>query len=122
MIYFIGTDWDSPVKVGKTKDEKKRLSHLQVGNPNELKILKLIRGYGCEEARIHRVLSDYRIRGEWFEGPPVKAFLDNAEWEIIDGGASDYGEINGKIKERLLSFDRSLEVLTDHYHEFIKRC
>lgn len=69
MIYFIFDELSNAVKIGKTKDEEvyTRLSMLQVGNPRELKLLGVVKGYTEEEKELHYKFREYAIRGEWFD-------------------------------------------------------
>lgn len=60
-----------PLKVGRAKNVAQRLADLQVANPYEL---TLIDGFACGtmktacelETFVHRKLSAFHIRGEWF--------------------------------------------------------
>ena len=66
MVYFIQSG--DAVKIGYTSfdDVKERMSHLQTGNPGELKTLLFMDGSRKDEANFHEMFSIYRIRGEWF--------------------------------------------------------
>jgi len=63
-------------KIGYTKNLKKRLRELSVGNPGELNIIKYHKtDIGVKiETIVHRFLKTNKIKGEWFN-------LNN---EIID--------------------------------------
>lgn len=73
FLYVIGpVGRDSPVKVGATKGLRRRLSWIQVGNPEELEVkLSLYcptAAVGTElERRIQHILRKNHIRGEWFD-------------------------------------------------------
>lgn len=109
MIYFIGTDWESPVKIGKANDPEKRLRAIQVGNPNDLKILHLEQGGHLIEKRLHRCLSEFRIRGEWFEGDACRKMVKQLEFVLPERAMKipsknfvrDYLEGIGIICDRL---------------------
>jgi len=77
MIYFIGQDWDHPVKIGIAKNPKSRLGQLQTGNPSRLKILDTYEPKGVDdcdvEKRMHKAIKEYRLTGEWFDGPAAMA-------------------------------------------------
>jgi len=67
-VYFIRSE-TGEVKIGVSKDPKKRLSSLQAGNPVTLEILttrKSNRPYELE-SKLHSILSDLRVSGEWFD-------------------------------------------------------
>lgn len=106
IVYFI-TDGIGNVKIGITGTNKKhgklsdaealesvktRLSILQTGNANELKILALVL---CDdkskalllESSLHNYFSEYRKVGEWFSIKPIVEFLfqfdqDNLKFEF----------------------------------------
>lgn len=56
-------------KVGRAADPDARLAGLQTGHPRELVILRRYRTLNMErdEKRMHRILGDFRVRGEWFD-------------------------------------------------------
>lgn len=55
-------------KIGKTTLDSldNRVSALQVGNPEELKLLAVIDGYSDVEEALHAKYSEFKVRGEWF--------------------------------------------------------
>lgn len=65
-LYFIQVGETGPIKIGSAKDVKYRLRHLQCGNPDELRVLHVVRNAGGYEREAHRALVHLRIRGEWF--------------------------------------------------------
>lgn len=80
-LYFIRCS-AGPVKVGRAKNVAKRLSDLQVANPYELTLIDgfecgLVRTVAEIESFVHRKLSAFHIRGEWFttEAEPFIARL-----------------------------------------------
>jgi hypothetical protein len=66
LVYFIRSGDRGPVKIGWTTDVPERVSRLQMGNPEPLRVLAIWPGGADEEARIHAEWSRLRIRGEWF--------------------------------------------------------
>lgn len=75
-VYFIQAGKTGPIKVGKSSDVRSRIRDFQTGNAEQLRVI-------CElplctqgaEGRLHRLLADHRIRGEWFEAEPVLELL-----------------------------------------------
>lgn len=69
VVYVVGNSEKASVcKVGTTTNPEKRFSALQVGFPWQLRVYKMYRGEGPRfEYRIHQLLDDERIRGEWFK-------------------------------------------------------
>lgn len=59
------------IKVGKTKDPKLRLATHQIGNPLPIRMLKKFKtnDMNATERKLKHLLSDWRIRGEWFDIP-----------------------------------------------------
>ena len=54
------------IKIGRSSDVKRRLSTLQVDNPDNLKIKYIAYGKGMYEKSIHRLFDYLNIKGEWF--------------------------------------------------------
>lgn len=65
-IYFIQEE-DGPVKIGRADYPASRLASMQSGNPRELHMLGWFEAPAEVERQLHSLLSQYRIRGEWFE-------------------------------------------------------
>lgn len=63
-VYFIGAG--SRVKIGYSSDPEKRLTELQVGNPDRLTILATLDGGAVLENTIHAAFARDRLDGEWF--------------------------------------------------------
>lgn len=70
FVYFIcNENFDGKVKIGRSKNPDKRLKQLQTGNPNILKIYRLIK-FDPKinmEVIIHKYFRDVNIINEWFE-------------------------------------------------------
>lgn len=64
MIYFISNG--TYTKIGKADNPEKRIKELQTGCPETLEIKLVIDGDEEKENMLHKALSKYRIRGEWF--------------------------------------------------------
>lgn len=89
------------IKIGIAADAEKRLDALQTGCPYELEYWKSIGttdAPACERY-LHRGISGYRVRGEWFDVPteafeallgaevadpesPVLTVVDRRTWEV----------------------------------------
>lgn len=73
-VYFIQVGEAGPVKIGTTRDPKKRLQILQCANPDVLELRLAVPE--ADEAIFHRRFSHLRIRGEWFRfDGSLRAFL-----------------------------------------------
>jgi hypothetical protein len=79
IVYAIQTtEPASPVKIGYTTAGglTDRVASLQTGNPSRLFVIAQAPGYLSHEQRAHKVLTRYRLTGEWFEWcPRVAAFI-----------------------------------------------
>jgi len=66
-LYSIVTDGSEPaVKIGVSANPLFRLKCLQASCPIALRLLGSVRGTPAYERKVHRRLSDYHLRGEWF--------------------------------------------------------
>jgi hypothetical protein len=88
FIYFIQIAEDGPIKIGRTRDVKKRLYTLQTGHHKELRVVHMEsppRGESLRvEQKYHALFKNLRIRGEWFKpGPALLDFIGKAPltWE-----------------------------------------
>ena len=77
-LYVIrsGDKDNNPIKIGIAKNVDGRLKELQIGNPQQLFVLYKIpmksRSHAyMVEARLHRQLNKYKIRGEWFKARSI---------------------------------------------------
>jgi hypothetical protein len=66
-VYLIGADDDERVKIGWARVPERRLAALQIGHPDQLKLLAVIPGTRRLEHDIHRKLIYARLGGEWFD-------------------------------------------------------
>ena len=69
-VYII-SDGSGYLKIGVAASLEKRVKQLQTGNPNELKVIGVIRcanrtEAGQMEARLHRILDACKYRNEWY--------------------------------------------------------
>lgn len=75
-IYVIGVQ-EEPIKVGKATDTEKRLSSLQVGCPDRLKLFYRhnVRSHLATaiERAVHADLSEFHRHGEWFNASWMRA-------------------------------------------------
>jgi len=78
FVYVIGAQ-DNPVKIGHANRVETRLTSLQMGNPDELKILgKVVVPWDLAEIiekRTHVALSAHHRRGEWYNVSAEAALL-----------------------------------------------
>jgi hypothetical protein len=87
-LYFIQSDVTGMIKVGRSKNPGKRLKQLQTGNPNRLKLIACFENYGWKEKLIHKRLSSWSEKGEWFNYECVGSIPDDL-YEQIDFGSFD---------------------------------
>ena len=73
------------LKIGKSIwHPKMRLDSLQTGNPRSLKLIAY--SVLLTESTVHRHLSRWRVRGEWFE-PSVEVLRYISTWCWVDASA-----------------------------------
>jgi hypothetical protein len=84
MIYFTQDTQTKAIKIGYSKDPKKRRSGLQTATPNQLILLGVIHGGLEHERAYHKKFADYRIQGEWFKGDILPAVLEIIAKNPID--------------------------------------
>lgn len=66
-VYFILCPAVNAVKIGYSTNLKSRISSLQTGNPERLKLLTWMPGGRKEESILHNFFADYSVGvGEWF--------------------------------------------------------
>tara|TARA_B100000085_G_C18500857_1_gene495419 strand:- start:895 stop:1200 length:306 start_codon:yes stop_codon:yes gene_type:complete len=87
-LYIIQSDVTGMIKIGRSKNPRKRLKQLQTGNPNKLKLIAAFEGQGWREKIIHERLSRYRLEGEWFSYDCVGSIPDSM-YEQISFGSFD---------------------------------
>jgi len=111
-VYFVHDKKNNALKIGKTDTLTKRLSDLQVGNPNTLVVLQFIR---CEsstaaellESQLHKTFEHLSIRGEWFiyeEREFEQLFAEGLNFKFKEKrdpltSSTLYGESNWGIKK-----------------------
>lgn len=67
MIYFIRHGNTDYIKIGYSRSNPmRRMSLLQCGNPIELKMIGTAHGEVIHEKRLHRMMADKRVSGEWY--------------------------------------------------------
>lgn len=78
--YFIENVETGRIKVGRARNPGKRLRSLQTGSDCRLRIIGHIPADDATEARLHELLRQHHVRGEWYAAaarPTVIAILDN---------------------------------------------
>lgn len=66
MIYLIICEDNDTCKIGFSDNPSKRLSSLQTGNPQQLRLDKVIKGDKQLEKELHERFKEFRVNGEWF--------------------------------------------------------
>lgn len=93
IIYFVYEDRAQLVKIGMTRDLKKRLSGLQVSSAHPLVVIGHVRGPKELERLLHTAFQHDHVRGEWFKlSDPLLGAVEAG----MDGGLSG---ILGYVKE-----------------------
>ena len=105
-VYFIHDENSNTVKIGKANDIVARLNDLQVGNSNELKIIKIIECITEEESyliekRLHEKYKHLHTRGEWFHYTS-EFYGDNIDNIITSRNKRDKLEVEGLFGKETL--------------------
>lgn len=87
-LYFIQSDKTGRIKIGRAKDPHKRIRELQTGNAEQLKLIAYFEGWAWRERKLHALLKDFRLQGEWFSYDCVSCIPDDI-YELIEFGAFD---------------------------------
>jgi Meiotically up-regulated gene 113 len=84
-VYFIRNAREDTIKVGHSRDPRKRLSDLQVGCSSQLELIGVIAAAPEIEPIVHQQLREGRIRGEWFwdRGVTSQWLLDMTQGEPL---------------------------------------
>lgn len=67
LVYVIGAEGSSVVKIGVTADIAKRLVFIQTGNPERLVVRWKTPGDRRLEKQLHVRFESLRLEGEWFD-------------------------------------------------------
>ena len=78
FVYFIRLKGTGYVKIGKSKNPKRRLESLRTSNPLECELVGALPEVGNNtEFAFHSRFADYHFRGEWFlERGGLRQFLE----------------------------------------------
>lgn len=76
MIYFAQDTTSKALKIGYSKDPKKRRSGLQTASPNPLDLLGVVHGGLEHERAYHKKFKQERIHGEWFHDSILPEVLE----------------------------------------------
>lgn len=89
-LYIVQSDITGDIKIGRSKNPRKRLKQLQTGSPTKLKLLVEIPNAGYYEKILHKKLEKYKIRkrGEWFSfnctGNLPDWLTEAIDWDIAN--------------------------------------
>lgn len=87
-LYFIQQGKSGPIKIGIATDLVRRLLQLQNGNPEQLCLLRALRGADyAVEAKVHERFAKERVLGEWFEpSSRLLRFIESVDYCSHCGG------------------------------------
>lgn len=66
-VYFVQAGTDGPVRIGTSTRVAHDLNMIQAELPFQLQVLRITRGDRSLEGRLHKALSEYCLRGDWYE-------------------------------------------------------
>lgn len=70
-LYVIRSGKSAFVKIGRAENIARRLDMLQAGNPEPLRLIRVLPGGAAEEVWFHRRYAHLRTRREWFRFCPT---------------------------------------------------
>lgn len=77
-VYFITCRDLGVVKIGYAENPYSRLNNIRVACPVEVELELILEGSFAEEKALHRLLKEYRVRGEWFLiTPAIESLIAN---------------------------------------------
>lgn len=108
-VYLAEAEGTNKYKIGISKNPKKRIDSLQVGNGEKLVLIKEFKtkhNFVLESA-LHRNFSSKHVVGEWFEltEQDVKGFLEVCQ--KLEGNFDVLAESNWHYQEKVLKWKRS---------------
>jgi hypothetical protein len=77
-LYIIRAGKSSLFKIGISRAPGARLGELQVGSASPLELIAALAGSIESERDAHRILTPWRIQGEWFDLEPADIFTNRA--------------------------------------------
>lgn len=101
-VYFIAAVDAGMIKIGKTRDMKKRMATLRTMSPVGLEVVCTIAYDDSLEKRIHEHLKEYRAHGEWFYADkPVLDFIrgyreNGVRWVVDQVGEAGHYWMNNR--------------------------
>jgi hypothetical protein len=75
VVYIIEAVGLDRIKIGFTKDLKKRLKAIGNGSPAPLEILTTIPGGVDLKCKLHEMFIQHRMNGEWFRAPVIRRWV-----------------------------------------------
>lgn len=86
---------DAPVKIGVSDFPENRLRQLQTGNPLQLRLVATFEGDGRDqvlgwEELVHKLFSDKRLSGEWFDVSAQTIIEHVKHWKINPGRSKPF--------------------------------
>lgn len=114
-VYLI--ECDGYFKVGKAASVKARLNQLQTGSPHKMNLIASFKSKNCseDEKRIHEILSDFNVRGEWFS-IPLEKMASLKEWFNPSAFSSVKPQVNTNCIRENISFAEWIPRYKEFHH------
>ena len=80
-LYVVLNEEEGVCKIGRSKRPLDRVKALSTGSHSTLKLVFWFKFKGSLEKQMHKLLADYKVKGEWFDAS-VLAIVD---WPSIEG-------------------------------------
>lgn len=105
-VYFIKAEKSKRVKIGFTELlPTSRLAVLQTGSPEKLTLMGSFGGTLADERSAHKLLSQYRLSGEWFELSDEVALFISTKCGIIPHNSAECGKETALVVDEVVVVD-----------------
>lgn len=96
-VYFVREESHGPIKIGRAREVRKRISQLQTGNSVKLQLLGWIvtENDAATEREMHKSYSKALLRGEWFDITQDHVLRELQSWHGFIPKKGDSFEIIG---------------------------
>lgn len=111
-VYFVSAP--GRIKIGFTKHPDRRLMQLRAADMEPIEVVGIIDGVRYVERKLHYLLREYRLNGEWFEDcEEVRAVINDAIAGNVPKPPTEKGGDVNPFADALAGFDTLLLPILD---------
>lgn len=83
QVYLLRHADSGRIKIGKSRDVESRLGQIRTASPVDgIEVVCWWPETWLSEGRLHDWFAPERLHGEWFHGPDIERFTNEAEWML----------------------------------------